>query len=136
MNIQEVFEQLASIFDDDGTPCDYGCGENAVNDMIQYVKTELAPLPYCVVEDWIWIDISVPRKVQELFMEQGVQPSVIYARTVVDDEIERGFPNLRTSPFVALHRSCIFQTRNTAYILCGAGQRTVMDAKVYAMVEW
>lgn len=80
---------------------------------------------YCLVRDWIWVDLDVsPEQRAELSKTQR-QPVIIYAHTVIYDSARRWDCGdfVRTSPLYKFEEGYIFLTLNSAYILLGDGLR-------------
>lgn len=134
MSIEKIFSQAGHVFARTGAPCDFGCDKSAVPQMIEYVKEHLPGYCYCVIADWVWIDINVTLEAQEQYDQQGLKPSIIYAHKVIDDEAQRPFEFLRTTALQKFQKNCIFLSRNTAYVLCGPGTRVTIDPVVYDAV--
>jgi hypothetical protein len=42
----------------DSYPCDLGCDEEATPELIEHCKKRFPDRPYCIVRDWIWIDLE------------------------------------------------------------------------------
>lgn len=81
---------------------------------------------YCLVLDWILIDIDMAegRKLPD-----GFQPTVVYSPNILDDEVCR-FPRggwVRSTFEVSFQEGCLFETKNTIYVLMGNGARTRCD---------
>lgn len=134
MNINEFLAQADRIFNNEGDPCDFGCSVSTIPEMIKYVEEELASYPYCVVSNWVWIDINASSKAQESLEKRGLKPCALYAHKVVDDERMRPFKSVRTTFLQGFHKNCIFLTQNTAYILNGPGTRVSVDTSVFASI--
>lgn len=82
-------------------------------------------MPYCIVRDWIWIDLILTEEEQGILRSSGREAVMLYARGVLYDS-ERRFDVgdwVRTTPLVSFTEGCFFQTRNTLYVLVGNGQR-------------
>lgn len=82
-------------------------------------------MQYCIVRDWIWIDLILDEDQVALFHAAGQQPVLLYAHNVLFDS-ERRFDVgdwVRTTALVNFSEGCFFQTRNTLYVLVGDGQR-------------
>jgi hypothetical protein len=125
--------QAARLVNGRGDPCDFGCGESDVQEMIAHVKKILPDRPYCAVRHWCWADVDIdPRQAEEV-RQAGVKPAFVYANYIIDDESGRWNVGLsvRTTLLVELHKGCIFATRNTAYILVGPGTRMSVCPNVY-----
>lgn len=82
-------------------------------------------LEYCLVRDWIWIDITVSPEQRAELAKTQLQPSIIYAHTVIYDSARRwDLGNyVRTSPLHRWEEGFIFATLNSAYLLLGDGVR-------------
>ena len=134
MSIEKIIAQAGHVYSRTGDPCDFGCDESSVPKMIAYVKKQLPRYPFCVVADWVWVDINVESEVLEKFSERDLKPSFIYAHKVIDDEVQRPFEFVRTTYLQDFRENCIFLSRNTAYILQGQGTRVSIDPVVFAAV--
>ena len=131
MNIEEFISQYDRVFGDEGTPCDFGCSQQSVPAMIEYVKAHLSPYPYSVVADWKWVDMDASQETRESLDSYGLKPCALFANRVITDELMRPFKSVRTTILQGFHENCIFLTRNTAYILTGPGTRVSIDTKTF-----
>lgn len=87
---------------------------------IKKIKTRFPNKPYCAVQGWIWIDFDFPE--DERYSK--LSGSYIWASNIIEDEAMR-FPVggwVMSTPLATLHENCIFETRNTLYILVGPGR--------------
>lgn len=80
---------------------------------------------YCLVRDWIWIDLDLTPEQSAAFARNQRQPSLIFAHTVIYDSSRRFDVGdfVRTSPLYKWEEGFIFATLNSAYILLGNGVR-------------
>ncbi|MCW3147019.1 hypothetical protein N8H22_00185 [Stutzerimonas stutzeri] len=80
-------------------------------------------VPFCVVRDWIWIDLIVPDAIRETLQASGQQPAMVYAGRVLYDSANRFQEGdwVRTTQLIEFADGCIFRTRNTRYVLAGPG---------------
>ena len=80
---------------------------------------------YCLVRDWVWIDLDVTRGQREELARTQRQPAVIYAHTVIYDSSRRFDVGdfVRTSPLYKWEEGFIFATLNSCYLLMGDGVR-------------
>lgn len=80
--------------------------------------------PFYVVRDWLLLDIMVPSDVEDYLKAMGLQPTVVFANTVVYDSKARGsrVGAIRSS-FQRVLDDCTFESMNTSYILAGPGTR-------------
>lgn len=79
----------------------------------------LDEVPFCVVRDWIWIDLIVPDAIRETLQAAGQQPAMVYAGRVLYDSANRFQEGdwVRTTQLIEFADGCIFRTRNTRYVL-------------------
>ena len=84
---------------------------------------------YCLVRQWIWIDLVMPEAVLEDLKRSGRQPVMLYAHEVVSDSQRRFQPGdwVRSTPLVSFSDGCFFQTLNTVYVLLGNGVRKTAE---------
>lgn len=85
-------------------------------------------VPFCVVRDWIWIDLIVPDSIREAFQTPQTpahQPVMVYAHSVLYDSARRFDVGdwVRTTQLVEFSDAFLFKTRNTRYALVGPGVR-------------
>ncbi|MAF88750.1 MULTISPECIES: DUF6957 family protein [Stutzerimonas stutzeri subgroup] len=80
---------------------------------------------YCLVRDWVWIDLIVtPLQLAEL-EKTSRKPVIIFAHKVIYDSQRRWDVGdlVRTSPLQEFRDGCLFQTLNSVYVLLGDGQK-------------
>ncbi|WP_460044598.1 DUF6957 family protein [Pseudomonas sp. S2_H01] len=93
---------------------------------------------YCLVRDWMIIEIEVTDAFRESLAQDGLEPYVLYAGKVVCHSTMKRQRNdwVRSTFQRSLREGYVFETRNTAYLLFGAGQRKKARAEtVMAIVE-
>lgn len=129
MPLESELENLASTFYDEGYSFDAGCNEEHIE---RYVAMCRELMPYkklCIVRNWQWWDLTLSDHYKKLFAQNGQIPALIKADNVIEDEAGR-FPNggwVRTSPLVRFTEDCIFETKNTLYLLVGNGSRKTVS---------
>lgn len=92
---------------------------------VRIVRRRFPYSEYCLIRDWIWIDLDVSATVRTELARTQRQPAVIYAHTVIYDSARRWDCGdfVRTSPLYKFEDGFIFLTLATAYILMGDGIR-------------
>lgn len=98
---------------------------------------ELCPgKPYCSVRQWILVDLDISDDKKALITEQGFQPILLYAHTVVTDSARRFSPGdwVRSTLLVDRKSNCLFETQNSVYILLGTGSRKTAEPAVVASI--
>lgn len=94
-------------------------------DAVARVHQRFPSMSYCLVRRWIWIDLDVSAAVREELEKAGYQPVMLYAHEVVLDSRHRFDPGdwVRSTPLLTFSEGCLFQTRNTVYVLLEHGTR-------------
>ena len=101
-------------------------GHEMTNDQaISKVRERFPTRHYCLVRDWIWIDLDMPSEVREHLIDTGRQPIMLYAHNVVFDSLKRFDSGdwVRSTPLVNLSEGVFFETKNSVYVLIGHGIR-------------
>lgn len=95
------------------------------DDAAAWVRQRFPAMPYCLVRQWIWIDLDASAAVREELEKAGYLPVMLYAHEVVVDSQHRFEPGdwVRSTPLRMFSEGCFFQTRNTVYVLLGHGTR-------------
>ncbi|EOG8379200.1 DUF6957 family protein [Pseudomonas aeruginosa] len=92
--------------------------------------------PFYVVRNWLLLDIMVPSGVEDELKAEGLQPTVIFAKTVVYDSRAKGSrPGAIRSSFQRIHDGWIFESMNTSYILAGPGIRKYVSLPALLATE-
>jgi len=79
--------------------------------------------PYCLVEDWTIFKVDVTEDEFAKIQAAGQLPLIVYARNVRFDS-QRRFDIgdwVRTTFATSFEEGFLFETRNTVYVLAGAG---------------
>lgn len=111
--------RMATLINEPGVPVSFGCSVIELNSMISRCREIDNTKSYCAVENWmIWDAAFSDPSIQEKIM-------VIYANKIFHDESGRFVTGgwVCSTDVKGIHEECIFSTRNTHYILLGAGTR-------------
>lgn len=80
--------------------------------------------PFYVVRNWLLLDIMVPSDIEDDLKAKGLQPTVVFANTVVyESRTEGSRAGAIRSSFQRVLDGCTFESMNTSYILAGPGAR-------------
>ncbi|PCD01308.1 hypothetical protein EAO82_15225 [Halopseudomonas pelagia] len=105
-------------------------------DALLYMRERQDLRPYCIVRDWIWVDLDLNQQQLNVLESTGKQPAIIYAHTVLFDSEKRldigDF--VRTSPLVAFEDGYLFATANTTYVLLGNGVRKLAKVEMVGRI--
>lgn len=99
---------------------------------------ELHPAkPFCLVENWIWLDLDISEETRIEIKAVGALPSVIFAHNVLLDSANRFSPGnwVRSTLLVSNQEHFLFETRNTRYVLMGPGIRKIVLPTVLAKLH-
>jgi hypothetical protein len=109
----------------------YGAGEEmpgwqGTHDELIALSAKAFPgKAFCVVRQWILIDLTVNSNEKEKLSGLGLLPATLFAHEIVLDSKGRFQPSMwvRSNFGVSFTEGCMFETNNTVYLLLGAGQR-------------
>lgn len=89
--------------------------------------------PYCLVKDWVLIDVTLSASEQAAFGAKRYNPTFLYARYVVLDSRGRFQEGdwVRSTFELCYEPPGWFLTKNTLYILLGNGGRQTGDLTCY-----
>lgn len=115
----QAFMEVADCYDGIGiTP--------SMMDEMRSTALKLAPhKPVRIVSDWLWVDSSTDEKLKESLDSMGLTPAFICSLNVIHDD-QHAIPSggyVRTTLLRQFSNNCIFETRNTSYVLIGSGKR-------------
>ncbi len=99
-------------------------GSEMKNDeAIAYVRQHCPQAPFCLVRDWVWVDLDVSDVQRADLQEARCQPVILYAHTVIHDSTDqwRCSDFVRTSPLHVFQDGFLFKTCRTVYVLLGGG---------------
>ena len=114
-NIEKVSDFLSS----EGEAIPSACDDEVAG--IALAQKLYPGKPYCSVRQWILVDLDISDDKKALVAEQGFRPILLYAHAVVNDSACRFSPGdwVRSTLLVDLKSNCLFETRNSVYILLG-----------------
>lgn len=109
----------------------YGAGEvtpgwnGSQEELISLAATKFPAKAFCVVRQWILIDLTVTPDEKEKLTKLGLLPVTLFAHEVVLDSRARFQPNmwLRSNFGVSFTEDYMFETKSTVYLLWGSGLR-------------
>ena len=118
-----TLEEVAQLFYGEGEATSgwEGCQE----DLISLATKAFPGKAFCVVRQWILIDLIVPPDEKEKLTNLGLLPMTLFAHEIVMDSRGRFQPKMwvRSNFGVSFIYGCMFETKNTVYLLSGAGQK-------------
>lgn len=106
------------------------------DEALEYGRATFNGAPFCLVRNWIWLDLEVLSDQEDLFTRLDIEPVFLFAHTVVYDSLRRWDVGdfVRTSPLQKFTDGFVFQTKNTHYVLLGDGLRKQAHPKALALI--
>lgn len=109
----------------------YGVGEEmsgwqgTQDELIALAAKTFPGRAFCVVKQWILIDLTVNSAEKEKLTGLGLLPATLFAHEVVLDSRNRFQPTMwvRSNFGKSFTEDCMFETKNTVYLLWGTGIR-------------
>lgn len=99
---------------------------------IEAMVTERFPhKAYCLVEDWLIFHVDEPAESLAKVRAQGLEPMFLYSHCVLWDGHGRFSPGswVRSTLCKSFDGICLFETRNTVYVLVGQGREMTASLK-------
>lgn len=113
-------------------------GTHLPRDEIEEMVTERFPhKAYCLVEDWLIFHVDEPAESLAKVRAQGLQPMFLYSHCVLWDGHGRFSPGswVRSTLCKSFDGICLFETRNTVYVLAGQGREMTASLKtIFALI--
>ena len=118
-----TLEEISKLF--------YGAGEKVLGwqgtqeDLISLASKLFPGKAFCVVRHWILIDVTVTSDEREKLTKLGLLPATLFAHEIVLDSKGRFQPKMwvRSNFGKSFTQGCLFETKNTVYLLWGSGLR-------------
>lgn len=118
-----TLEEISKLF--------YGAGEEVLGwqgsqeDLISLATKAFPGKAFCVVRQWILIDLTVTSDEKKKLASLGLLPMTLFAHEIVLDSNGRFRPSMfvRSNFGRSFTEGCMFETKNTVYLLLAAGQR-------------
>ena len=122
MNLADYISVLS-----DGEKID-GC-ELTTPDAVALARLHFPSRAYCLVTDWAILDLAVTTSQRKAITDRQLIPALVYALTVIQDSKGRFASGdwVKTTLGVSYIHDCLFLTKNTVYVLMGAGRRLRTD---------
>ncbi|WP_032833449.1 hypothetical protein [Pseudomonas sp. URMO17WK12:I12] len=94
------------------------------NMLIELATATFTEKPFCIVRQWLLLDVMLPESQEREIKAQGLEATVLYAQAVVFDSDNKFQPGDSVlSDFQSDFEECVFESKDTLYILAGRGAR-------------
>jgi hypothetical protein len=108
----------------------YGAGEEVAgwrgtqDELIEFAADAFPGKAFCVVKQWILIDLTVTPTEKDKLTGLGLLPATLFAHEIVLDSQNRFQPTMWVrSNFGVSSSPYMFETKKTVYLLLGLGLR-------------
>lgn len=102
--------------------------EIELDEAIQVTRECFPGQSFCVVKEWVWLDLEAPDLVNEALASEGKQPVMLLVFQVLFDSATSSKSHwFRTTPLIHFSEGIFFQTENKLYVLTGHGRRKSMS---------
>lgn len=110
-------------------------GDIDLEDAIRISRERFPDQAFCVIDEWVWLDLDAPDLVNEELAREGMQPVMLLVFNVVFDSsrpVRKQW--FRSTPLVEFSDGMFFRTGNNIYVLLGQGRRKSMSLS--AVIRW
>ncbi|MBK5516700.1 hypothetical protein [Pseudomonas sp. TH10] len=99
--------------------------QGSQEDLISLAAKSFPGKAFCIVRQWTLIDLTVTPDEKEKLTKLGLLPMTLFAHEIVLDSGGRFQPGMwvRSNFGKSFIEGCMFETKNTVYLLLAAGQR-------------
>lgn len=78
---------------------------------------------FCIVRNWMLIDVKLTDRHDRLVKENGLQPTLLYANKIVSANASEEPSQGVLSGFQSRYEDCFFETEEVLFVLAGRGAR-------------
>lgn len=98
-----------------------------LDEAIEMTRERFPSLSFCVVGEWVWLDMDAPDLVVQELANEGKKPVMLLVFDVLYDSSTGSESHwFRTTPLIDFTEQMFFQTENKLYVLLGRGRRKSM----------
>lgn len=102
------------------------------DDLVRTAAEAFGNVAFCIVRNWMLIDVILTDRHDTLIRQSGLQPTVLYANNIVcAGDVIKAMPSGVLSSFLVNYDGCFVETETMHFVLAGRGARK--DASVWAV---
>lgn len=102
--------------------------EFELEDAIRITRERYPDSSFCIVSEWVWLDLEAPDLVIEELAADGKQPTMLLVFNVLFDSSSTSRSHwFRSTPLIDFKDDMFFQTEAKLYVLLGHGRRKSMS---------
>lgn len=104
-----------------------GC-QIELEDAIRVTQERYPDSSFCIVSEWVWLDLEAPDLVVEELASDGKKPTMLLVFNVLFDSSATFKSHwFRSTPLIDFTDGMFFQTDSKLYVLLGHGRRKSMS---------
>lgn len=104
-----------------------GC-EFKLEDAIRVTQERFPDSSFCIVSEWVWLDLEAPDLVIEELAAEGKKPTMLLVFNVLFDSSSTSKSHwFRSTPLIDFTDDMFFKTESKLYVLLGHGRRKSMS---------
>lgn len=104
-----------------------GC-QIELEDAIRVTRERYPKSSFCIVNEWVWLDLEAPDLVIEELGADGKKPTMLLVFNVLFDSSSSSRSHwFRSTPLIDFTDEMFFQTEPKLYVLLGHGRRKSMS---------
>ncbi|WP_122390095.1 DUF6957 family protein [Pseudomonas amygdali] len=104
-----------------------GC-QIELEDAIRVTRQRYPDSSFCIVSEWVWLDLEAPDLVVEQLASDGKKPTMLLVFNVLFDSASTSKSHwFRSTPLIDFTDDMFFQTESKLYVLLGHGRRKSMS---------
>lgn len=125
-------EKISNLLHTPGSPSEFGCSEGDLESIKRKVCEIDGAKNVRAVKNWMIWDLDVNENDAKGLTKLGFRPQIMYSSNIIFDLHEPYLVGtcVRTTPLVKFTENCLFETKNTIYILVDSGTRKTVDPKL------
>lgn len=105
-------------------------------ELIRLTRETFPSKPYCIVRNWMLLDVMLSEPMRKELKAIGQQPVVLYAQCVISDSSGRKAPGENVcTMFQDFFDDCFFESGDTLFILAGRGSRKHTNLRAVAALK-
>lgn len=106
------------------------------DELIKLAREEFKGKPFCVVRNWMILDLMLPEGQENEIKNQGLQPTILYVhRVVFDSEARASIGDSFVTGYQKDFHGCFFESTDTLFILAGRGARKYASLPAVQAIE-
>ncbi|KTB94082.1 hypothetical protein AO073_11060 [Pseudomonas syringae ICMP 11293] len=99
-----------------------------LEEAIRVTQDKFPDRSFCIVNEWVWLDLDAPDLVVDELALEGMQPIMLLVFDVLLDSSTNAKSHwFRSTPMMDFTDGMFFQTQHKLYVLLGNGRRKSMS---------